>query len=159
MLPWIESHRPLPNFVAPLEIQSEASAESVALSTYAEPEAYASFLKGRLAERSGDSALAIEFYRRAAALAPQSPSILLSLSEVLTRKGDLPAAKEAAEQAVKIDSKAVRGYMILAGVASAANALDDAESAYCKVIALEPDNEEAYIYLSSIQAQARLLAH
>lgn len=139
----------------PVEVHVEPGPAPAGEADYADPDAYAAFLQGRLAERSGDYAEAAEHYRRAAGLDPDEPTILVSLSEALVRKGDLNEARAAARQAVKLDPKLSRAYMLLGGIASSANDVAEAKEAYRQVIKLEPGNEEAYVYLSSVLAQER----
>lgn len=139
----------------PVEVHVEPGPAPQGAADFADPDAYAAFLKGRLAERAGDYAAAAEHYRRAAGLDPDEPSIWVSMSEALVRKGDLAEARAAARQAVKLDAAQARAYMLLGGIASAANDFDEAKEAYRQVIKLEPSNEEAYVYLSSVLAQER----
>jgi len=114
-------------------------------------EAYAHYLRGRLAALEGDYPRAAAEMRAAAAAAPGEAAIQVALADALYRAGRRAQARTAIESAqVRFPDSSVvwrESGRILRGLGRHA----DAVRAYRRAIELAPDSEASYLGLASAQ--------
>ena len=80
------------------------------------PEAYYEFLRGTHLEGRGRVDEAISAFERAASLDPRAADIPAELAALYARQGNLTAARESAETALKIDPDNVDAHRVLGGI-------------------------------------------
>ncbi len=80
------------------------------------PEAYYEFLRGTHLEGRGRVDEAISAFERAASLDPRAADIPAELAALYARQGNLTAARESADAALKIDPENVDAHRVLGGI-------------------------------------------
>jgi tetratricopeptide (TPR) repeat protein len=116
---------------------------------------------GYLAGTDGQLTEAETFFRRAAAVNPESPEILSALAEVQFRLGRPAEAEEAARRALRRDPQGVKASFWLARSLHAQDPLGnaaEAEAAYRRAIGAGGEAADARIYLAQLlrrQGRAR----
>ncbi len=117
-----------------------ALAASPAWAEPASARAYASYLRGRLAEQQSDWRAALEAYRAAVEADPRAPVLRVALAEARARTGDLPGAEEEGLKAIALapdEPSAAAAWLILGKTAAISHRLADAERAYRASIAVQ----------------------
>jgi tetratricopeptide (TPR) repeat protein/HEAT repeat protein len=130
--------------------------EYVALAKKA-PQAFAyQVILGELRQGSGETALALECYERAATLRPKDPLVAESLGGLYSKLGKTQEARTAYERALQLSASSrdkERRLRALAGAALSGNDLDAARRYYDQLVALAPKNRQVRLELA--QALAR----
>ncbi|MDD5223508.1 MAG: tetratricopeptide repeat protein [bacterium] len=119
------------------------------------PEAYASFLKARLAFLDGDTQTAIENYEAARKLNPESLDINLRLAQLLLGSGKLSEVLPLAEELVKKHPRSTEAHILLGSVDGALRRIDPAIDEYRQVLKLDPKKTESHLYLGSLLAEKK----
>lgn len=115
--------------------------------------AYASFLSGYLAYREGRLDDALSDYRRAQELAGEDePEILFETASIMVKKGQLVDAGKMLERVLKAEDNNARARYLLSGVQAATGRKELALAGYRRILADDPDNEEAYVHVSTLLA-------
>jgi len=122
---------------------------------FVEPEAYASVLRGAIAEAGGHWTDALQAYEYAAARAPRSP-------EVWTRIGDVrchanprdPGADEAIEHALRLDPQYARAWATRARCAQARGDEAGVKVAAARAAEIDPTADGANVLLARADGRA-----
>ncbi len=121
--------------------------------THSRGRAYASFLSGHLAYREGRLDDALADYRKAQEYAGEDePDILFETANILVKKGQLVDAGKALAKVLAADDNNVRARYLLSGVQAATGQKEKALAGYQRILADDPDNEEAYVHVSTLFA-------
>ncbi len=100
----------------------------------------------------GNAKQAQAAYERARAIAPNDPMPVYSLGVLAEGRHDVPAATELYRQSVALDPKFESGWFNLAAMQAAAGRFDDALASLDKVLALNPQAEDARAMRRHVQA-------
>jgi tetratricopeptide (TPR) repeat protein len=111
---------------------------------YVEPSAYAAFLRGALAEASGDAKGALASYEAATNEDPRSPEIWTRIGALRcrTRPGD-PGAAEALRKATELDAGFARAWAAKASCARLRGDEAGAREAAARAASVDPTADEA----------------
>ncbi len=113
-----------------------------------QPEAYAAFLRGALAEAEGKLDPAADAYAEAAELQPGSPEVWTRLAAVACARDARSARAEAAlSRALSIDPGFAPAWLVRARCATARGDLSTATSAASRAAALDPGADGATVVL------------
>lgn len=99
--------------------------------------------QARAALKNKNLGRAERFFRRAAVLAPENSAALVSLSRVLLRLGEVKAAEQWAQQAVKTDAKNADAHLALGDALDVAGDKETARTHFERAIAIDPGLFEA----------------
>jgi tetratricopeptide (TPR) repeat protein len=126
-------------------------------------EAYFHFSMGRMLEESGDSLKALDEFKKALQLDPQSSSLRLEMANVHLRKRNLRAALQEAEAAVRLDNANIEAHRLLATIylailknedpnrnSSAGDYLKKSIQEYETIVKLDTSDSEALLNLSGL---------
>jgi len=123
---------------------------------FIEPEAYAAFLRGALAEAAGDSRGALDAYADAAKLDPRSPELLTRTGEVRCRLDPHDARAQAAfAEALDAEPRYARAWAARAKCLLAGGQEASARAAARKAAELDPSADGANILLARTAAGGR----
>jgi len=109
------------------------------------------FLKANMSLMEGDFTTASVLFTHVSNLVPEDEFILKKLSVSLIRMGDLETAKGVLQKLYS-KSKDEKVGMILAGVYTGLDQEPEAQKLYGKLLAINPKNEDACIFLSKSYA-------
>ena len=112
--------------------------------------AMGAYLKAEVATQNGDRAEALRQYADAVKYDPHNAALRVQLATLYVRDGHLKEALDQAEQAIALDPAYARPQLLAAGIDTATGDDATAEKRYQEVIKLEPDNQEAYLFLGKI---------
>jgi hypothetical protein len=116
---------------------------------YVEPEAYAAFLRGAMAQASGDTREALAAYGDAARLDPDSPEIWTRIAEVRCRADPRDATAEGElAHALEIEPTYARAWAVRAKCATARGDEAAARVAAERASALDPSADAANVALA-----------
>ena len=127
----------------------------VIVGAFVDPEAYASVLRGAIAEAGGHWPDALQAYEEAASHAPRSP-------EVWTRIGDVrcqanprdPGADQAIERALRLDPQYARAWAVRARCAQARGDEAGAKAAATLAAEIDPAADGANVLLARADGRA-----
>ncbi|MGZ3685081.1 MAG: tetratricopeptide repeat protein [Bdellovibrionota bacterium] len=111
------------------------------------------FSLGQAYSLDNDPQRAIESYRATLVHDPKSALVRARLAAELVKVGNFAEAKQLCEESIKIDPKYVDSYLLLAGIQVAAKEYDSAIETYHQVLARDPKNRDALLYLGVTQAE------
>ena len=121
-------------------------------------EAYYHFMRSYAALRGSadDKQLdeAIAELREAIQDQPETVFLHTELARLLMRRGDVPAALQACQKALRLDPKYQPAYLVLGQLHANLQHKEEAQAAFRKAIELEPLDEEGYIYLGILHLAA-----
>ncbi len=122
-----------------------------------------SFARGKIANMHADLAAAyidvgcrddaIVELKKAVALCPTFPDLWTRLGTIYRDMGNLAFAREAYETAVKTAPRYVQARILLGVTLLTQGSQDEAMAAWREVIAIEPENKSAKMYLRMAEAQ------
>ncbi|TMA38405.1 MAG: tetratricopeptide repeat protein, partial [Deltaproteobacteria bacterium] len=108
------------------------------------------FLRGEVAISRGDADRAIREFEQAVAADPDTALLRRRLATLYVRTGQLERALEQGTAAVKAEPQNAEGLELLAGVLSSLGRDDEATAGYERLLAIDPGNQEAYLYLAAL---------
>ena len=122
-----------------------------------------SFARGKIANMHADLAAAyidvgcredaVVELKKAVALCPTFPDLWTRLGTIYRDMGNLAFAREAYETAVKTAPRYVQARILLGVTLLTQGSQDEAMAAWREVIAIEPENKSAKMYLRMAEAQ------
>jgi hypothetical protein len=120
---------------------------------YLEPEAYAAFMRGAMAEASGDPREALAAYGEASRLDPDSAEIWTRLAELRCRMAprDAGAPEKELARALELEPTYARAWAVRARCAAARGDDAAARAAAERESALDPSADEANVVLARSQ--------
>ncbi len=113
-------------------------------------EAYLRFMNGMVLERKGSYDSALQEYKRALLLDPESVFVRKQALNLALRVGKVDEAAGWAEYVVKADSATADNWVLYGNVRWAAGEMQAAADAFEKAAALDPENHEAIYQLASL---------
>ncbi len=129
---------------------------SVVRGRFVEPEAYAAFLRGAIAQARGDLREALSAYAAAAQLDPSSPEVWTRTGEVRCKLDPRDAtAQEALSRALDLDATYARAWEARAQCAMARGDASGARADAEKAAALDPSADGANVLLLRAAGSAR----
>lgn len=124
-----------------------------------------SFAKGKIANMHADLAAAylevgckeeaIVELKKAVSLCPTFPDLWTRLGTIYRDMGNLAFAREAYETAVKAAPRYVQARLLLGVTLLAQASVEEAVAAWNQVLAIEPENRSAKMYLRMADAQKK----
>ena len=112
---------------------------------------------GSLYQEFGDIEKAIEIYSRLEIVNPQSPVALHNLACAYYQNKDLNKAKEKLERLLKLGIETAPSYILLGLIHEELKNPEAAIKLYKDILQFEPDNIDAYLYISAcLRSQWRL---
>lgn len=118
-------------------------------------EADYNFILGDVYSREGNSAQAIEAFKKALAMDQMSPAVHMRLSAEYLKADKMPEAISHAQKAVQQDPKNIDAHLFLGGLYSAEKLYDKAIAQYNIVLRLQPENVEAPVYIGSLYSDMK----
>jgi cytochrome c-type biogenesis protein CcmH/NrfG len=85
---------------------------------------------------------------------PETVFLHTELARLLMRRGDVPAALQACQKALRLDPQYQPAYLVLGQLHANLQHKEEAQAAFRKAIELEPLDEEGYIYLGILHLAA-----
>jgi tetratricopeptide (TPR) repeat protein len=137
----------------PLYALSRGEGDSLAVPTNHEDAAIFHFSLGQAYSLDNDPQRAIESYRATLVHDPKSSLVRARLAAELVKIGNLAEAKTLCEESIRLDSKYVDSYLLIAGIEVAAKEYDKAVDTYAKALKVEPKNRDALLYLGVTLAE------
>jgi tetratricopeptide (TPR) repeat protein len=116
------------------------------------PKAYYHFMRGYHSELTNEAGVALEEYQKALAIDPTSVALHLRLATIYQNRGDHGQAQAHAEQVLAQDASNLQALHILAAEAAAANQTERAIKYYERIIALRPQDGQAYYSIGMLLA-------
>jgi len=101
----------------------------------------------------GEFALAVEPFKQALALGPESPEVYFTVGEVYAALGQKEKAALAARDALRLDPSASDAYLLLGWALHEPGTLAEAVAAYEKSLELKPGQLQALAYLGDAYLQ------
>jgi tetratricopeptide (TPR) repeat protein len=98
---------------------------------------------------------ALEFYRAAEALQPDSYDVQLGLAQTLARVRQQDAAYVAAQKAISLDPERAEGYAALGALHFLTDRYDEAITTLHKAVDLAPSNPEPHLTLTQVYSDTR----
>ena len=111
------------------------------------------FMLGSMREQAGDTAAAIDHYRRAIARAPRFEVAITALARVLVLDGQRDAARALLEEAVQLDPTQAEALRALGNIRYESGELQAAADALQATLALDPASAVTCSNLSSVLLQ------
>lgn len=114
----------------------------------ADKSAYLHFMTGVSRERKGEYDAALDEYKAAMLLDPQSVYVRRQALNLALHIGRVAEAEAWAEHIVKTDPESAENWILYGNVRWAKNDIDGAIKAFTKAVELEPENDEAVYQLA-----------
>jgi tetratricopeptide (TPR) repeat protein len=108
------------------------------------------FVRGEAALQQNDIDTATDAFEKAVHADPTRSMLRLRLATLYVRNGKLEKAREQCERVVAAEPDNMDAPALPAGIDSALNRDDDAIAIYERVLAHDPDVQEAYLYLGAL---------
>lgn len=112
-------------------------------------DAYKAYLKGLLAQKSGNVDLAKSEYEKVVAYDQDAIAVYKELANIYWQSGNGKKALEVTKKLQELDGDSVKTNMFLGAFYLSANEPLLAKQSWEKVLQLEPDNEMATVYLAA----------
>ena len=114
-----------------------------------QPEAYLDYLKGLLAEQSGDMPGAIASFNRVVDNDTDAASVYADLANAYWQSGDRLKALDAAQKLKELNGDNLYTQLFLGSFYMSAGRTDMARDAWETVLKIDPNNETAILYLAA----------
>ena len=108
------------------------------------------FVRGEAALQQNDMETAVTAFEQAVKADPDTPMLRLRLASLYVRAGQLGNARGQCVEVLKRQPDNLDALALLAGIDTALGRDSDAIAGYERLLALDPDYQEAYLYLGAL---------
>ena len=108
------------------------------------------FVRGEAALQQNDMETAVAAFEQAVKADPETPMLRLRLASLYVRTGELADARAQCAEVVKRQPDNLDALSLLAGIDTALGRDGDAIQSYERLLAVDPDYQEAYLYLGAL---------